>query len=434
MGGFINPPSSGGGAYSQAQHITDHLALATAGSDSAAHLLEHSHLSTSLYRLVGGRLLAYGDELLLCSDVINSTTDSRFDSPADYLTGTSNDRMVFVRNSSRTGNTSADLVARFNTDVAPYQPNIVMVMIGYNDFKNGVADSVYRANIRTLTALIKSIGAVPYFLTTTPVNSFSAAAAMRITRNNIWLQRYCSFNGIAFYDVYAAVADPAADGQWLSGYAAADGFSLASSITYIGGLLGTLFSQTVIPKQVTPSYSSTDPTNLVTNGNFLNGTTVATGFTSASSLTEGTASYSVISDPSYVGGKAQQITLTSALDGYASVSQGITVPGGSVLAASCTMNTVSGGSLCKGVMSVVCASPSGGLTVSSSRSPSSRSRFYREFTVPSDATSVNVVLSLVSSNTSVYQNLAVSFGNLTVRNLSNLGGSSGNDGGSILIP
>jgi lysophospholipase L1-like esterase len=59
------------------------------------------------------------------------------------------------------GNTSTDLLARFDEDVLPHNPSFVWIMSGTNDYWQDVTAETYKANIDTLAGKIKALNAVP---------------------------------------------------------------------------------------------------------------------------------------------------------------------------------------------------------------------------------------------------------------------------------
>ena len=377
------------------------------------------------------RLVTLGDSICIAGDTINATYDQRYDSFGDSAAALSGGRVQFVRNAGHGGDKSSDLIARFDADVKPWAPTVVAMIVGTNDFTNGVSDAAYRANIKTLDQKCRAIGAVPVFLTSPPVNSFSAEDALRIFRNGAWLRRWGMQNDVLVIDAFGLSVDPASAGTWKSGSDIGDGIhpNAAMHQTW-GNAIATIFNQ-LLPAIPTQSFFNQDPLNLVSNGLFQNGTTIATGYNQTWGPDAGSAAFSVIADSAMPGGKAQRHTLTSAT-GHASLSQTVSTgfSPGDALSIECDTNLA-----CAGGYSHIEATFTGstGLTVvSSRRSLQGRSKFYREFVVPPGTTEIKFTMS------SGYRSSAVSgtvdFGGLTVRNLSSPAGAYGNDGGSILTP
>ncbi len=65
------------------------------------------------------------------------------------------------------GDTTRDLLARFDEDVALYQPHVVFVTIGGNDAKpdSGIDEEAFQANLRELERRIRDLDAIPVFQT-----------------------------------------------------------------------------------------------------------------------------------------------------------------------------------------------------------------------------------------------------------------------------
>ncbi|MDO9417048.1 SGNH/GDSL hydrolase family protein [Pararhizobium sp.] len=65
------------------------------------------------------------------------------------------------------GNRSDQMVARFDADVTPENPDVVWVLVSTNDFYASVAAGVFEANLLILKNKILAIGAQPIFFTAT---------------------------------------------------------------------------------------------------------------------------------------------------------------------------------------------------------------------------------------------------------------------------
>jgi lysophospholipase L1-like esterase len=65
------------------------------------------------------------------------------------------------------GDTTHGLLARFDEDVAFYQPHVVFITIGGNDANpdSGIDASVYKANLQRLIAMIRALDAIPILQT-----------------------------------------------------------------------------------------------------------------------------------------------------------------------------------------------------------------------------------------------------------------------------
>ncbi len=74
---------------------------------------------------------------------------------------------VRVINAGRPGDTSADGLARLQTDVLDRRADLVLVSFGLNDMKKGVAPQIFRRNIERLVDRVRDGGATVALLTTT---------------------------------------------------------------------------------------------------------------------------------------------------------------------------------------------------------------------------------------------------------------------------
>ncbi|MDD3887119.1 MAG: GDSL-type esterase/lipase family protein, partial [Victivallaceae bacterium] len=79
---------------------------------------------------------------------------------------------VVVINSGRPGDTTVQLLERFEARIAGFQPDLVLYWIGSNDMLypgHTVEPPQFRANCRELAARARSIGAAVAFLTLPPL-------------------------------------------------------------------------------------------------------------------------------------------------------------------------------------------------------------------------------------------------------------------------
>jgi len=62
------------------------------------------------------------------------------------------------------GNTTANILARFDEDVLPYNPNFVWIIAGVNDYWQDVSTATYKANIDSLISKIIAAGGMPIII------------------------------------------------------------------------------------------------------------------------------------------------------------------------------------------------------------------------------------------------------------------------------
>ena len=74
---------------------------------------------------------------------------------ADWV-GTLRDRGHRLVNAGVNGHTTADLLARLDTDVLACRPDAVTILIGANDVRDGVPPKTYRANLDAIVTRVRS--------------------------------------------------------------------------------------------------------------------------------------------------------------------------------------------------------------------------------------------------------------------------------------
>jgi len=93
------------------------------------------------------------------------------------------------RNSGVGGDTIPKVLARFNYDVAPWNPTVVSVELGMND-KGGFATDKFIENMVTLLGRIREIKARPVLLSASPMNNGSSTE--KLDGGNAKLQEYAA--------------------------------------------------------------------------------------------------------------------------------------------------------------------------------------------------------------------------------------------------
>jgi len=178
----------------------------------------------------GGRTVFLGDSITLASDTeagfggaVNTVTADSF---VGYGCGLTSQRLTRIANLGIAGNKSADMLARFDTDVTPFTPQTVFVAAGANDIATAVTLATFQTNIKAIVAKCRTIGAVPIIASIFPNNNTDgvsvASKHATIIKWNVWLRRYCSIHGIIYIDFYSQSVDPAT-GNYLAAYGTGDG-------------------------------------------------------------------------------------------------------------------------------------------------------------------------------------------------------------------
>ncbi len=77
---------------------------------------------------------------------------------------------VPVKNLGYSGNTTADMVERFERDVLPFHPKVLVIMGGVNDYRAGTLGWTTVQHLATLRNKCNTYGIIPVFMTVTPIN------------------------------------------------------------------------------------------------------------------------------------------------------------------------------------------------------------------------------------------------------------------------
>lgn len=134
----------------------------------------------------------------------------------EYFTG-----REFV-NRGISGQTTTQLLGRFQQDVVALHPKAVLILIGINDIARGMTANAITGNLATMGDLARAHGIRPLFASVLPVSGYHKDVDPRyevtrfrppsvILEVNAWLKDYCKREGFPYVDYYAAMAD--ASGQ-----------------------------------------------------------------------------------------------------------------------------------------------------------------------------------------------------------------------------
>ena len=88
---------------------------------------------------------------------------------------------VPVKNLGHSGDTTAAMLARFEHDVLPFAPRVLLIMGGVNDYRVGIDAAKSVDNLIALREKCAAHGITPVFLTPTPIRPALMTARMDIT-------------------------------------------------------------------------------------------------------------------------------------------------------------------------------------------------------------------------------------------------------------
>ena len=88
---------------------------------------------------------------------------------------------VPVKNLGHSGDTTEAMLARFERDVLPFAPRVLLIMGGVNDYRVGIYGAETVRNLAALREKCRAHGITPIFLTATPIRPALMTARMTIT-------------------------------------------------------------------------------------------------------------------------------------------------------------------------------------------------------------------------------------------------------------
>lgn len=88
---------------------------------------------------------------------------------------------VPVKNLGHSGDTTEAMLARFERDVLPFSPRVLLIMGGVNDYRVGIYGAETVRNLAALREKCRAHGITPIFLTATPIRPTLMTSRMTIT-------------------------------------------------------------------------------------------------------------------------------------------------------------------------------------------------------------------------------------------------------------
>lgn len=221
-----------------------------------------SALTPTYARRHGNRTIGLGDSIMRGSDGLTSGFGGSWFSMLSEVSG---QRLRRVRNSGIAGNTTAQMLARIDSDVTTYAPDICVIEgITPNDV-GSLTQAQSKANIIAMIDACVAAGIRPIVCTGPPNDKAETNLSMR--QMSTWMVKNANERGIAVFDLYAHVADPAT-GIYVTDYTDDgthpnnDGQN-AIAIYLAGRIPDDIYLAPL------GSTASGDPTNLLANGAFV---------------------------------------------------------------------------------------------------------------------------------------------------------------------
>ncbi len=123
---------------------------------------------------------------------------------------------MFLTASGVGGNTLAQILARYDADVRPYNASFIYLMAGINDIINAVADPNAAMQQTVKDIIGKATGSIPVLTTLPPFKNYASWSAARqgwADTYNAWVPVYAAENDYKYIDLKTLLAD--VDGQTL---------------------------------------------------------------------------------------------------------------------------------------------------------------------------------------------------------------------------
>lgn len=283
-------------------------------------ILDTPGISQATARLrPGNRWVSLGDSLTKGQDIPEPVTGvwrgNSWPSHASWIT---KQQAWLAHNAGIGGDTTAQMIARFATDVAAKQPSVVTIAGGTNDMTQGVTFAGYQANIKTLVRMTRQAKAAPILGTIPPRTDNTYW--QRIALWNAWLKQYAASEGIAIIDFNALLTDPAT-GTYKTAYAGDGVHPNAAGYKAMGVLAATALSTILPPWAPLLPVHGSDTMNLLSNSMFVvDATADGRGDNwNTTGTTTGTV-YSLVTGDTNILGNWQKIDATAG-SAFAGITQ-----------------------------------------------------------------------------------------------------------------
>lgn len=220
----------------------------------------------------------------------------------------SGSKLSLLKNAGISGNSSAAMLARINTDV-PADSVIVPFMEGTNDAAGGATVATHRSNYSAIIENLISRGMVPVMIATPPYDLATGKVEVYRAVQFYLAQKY----GITYWDPWVDYTDPA-NGKWVAGAASDDAHPTYATQQGGAAKLVAFINQTATPPGFGPRSNTPNvaaPSGfLLSGGNCLmltdtNANGVADGW-----VQSGTATASLVAATGGFRGNFQRLTTT----------------------------------------------------------------------------------------------------------------------------
>ena len=193
-------------------------------------------------------------------------------------------RFELLSNAGVSGNTTAQVLARIDTDVIALRPQYCFLIAGTNDAGQDVPSATTVANYASILGKLQGAGIVPIIGTMTPrgFSGMTQARLLSMMEGNTWLQTYATRTpGVFLVDLYRAMLDysdinTTSQGEPVAAWV--DGAKLhptAAGAVQMGYAIARQLDAVIpkLPRRLQLNYNGVngDSSNLIRNGMFMAG-------------------------------------------------------------------------------------------------------------------------------------------------------------------
>lgn len=178
--------------------------------------------------------------------------------------------MRMIGNAGIGGQTSAQIAARFDTDVLAYKPDIAAILAGTNDLPDGTNGASTIANLQGMYEKAAKAGILVLATTIPPATAAQAGQETLRLRVNQWMRGYArSHRGVILADIAAAWQDPTLTGFKVVAAYVHDGVHPSMLGAAVAARVMADALRPFVPKNRKNAAPAVAPFNLLTNPHFI---------------------------------------------------------------------------------------------------------------------------------------------------------------------
>ena len=187
-----------------------------------------------------------------------------------------NQRLKVLYNAGVSGNTTAQMLARIQTDVINKRPSYCVILGGTNDLSQNVPIETIKNNLLTMYKMLIGSGITVIACTLTP-RIITAYRPSIININNFIRSLRSTLKNFIVCDWYEDVASPV-DDNWFAGFSDDGLHPIVKSAFVMGKRLYTVLKDIVPVNPIFAGSNTNDATAIFPNMYLLGGATSATGW------------------------------------------------------------------------------------------------------------------------------------------------------------